>query len=161
MQGKILTLAFWLLLMGSLTLFFNGFIAQRDNPNHALQLREADGEVVLQRNRAGHYIAPGAINGYPVTFLLDTGATHVSVPGGIARQAGLEAGARSRVTTANGTIDVFQTRLHSVQLGGILLADVRANINPHMHDEVVLLGMSFMKHLEIVQRDGTLTLRVP
>jgi aspartyl protease family protein len=161
-SGKVITILFWLLLMASLTLFFNGFIQDRDNPNHALlELETASGEVVLQRNRAGHYLAPGLINGQPVNFLLDTGATHVSVPAGIAEDLGLRKGRRSEVSTANGVISVYQTELDTVQLGGIQLQQVRASINPYMPDEVVLLGMSFMKHLDMTQRDGVLTLRVP
>lgn len=161
-SGKVITILFWLLFMGSLTLFFNGFIQERDNPNHALlELDTMSGEVVLQRNRAGHYLAPGLINGQPVNFLLDTGATHVSVPAGIAEELGLEKGRRSQVSTANGVISVYQTELSTVQLGGIQLQQVRASINPYMPDEVVLLGMSFMKHLDMTQRDGVLTLRVP
>lgn len=161
-SGKVITILFWLLFMGSLTLFFNGFIQDRDNPNHALlELETMSGEVVLQRNRAGHYLAPGLINGQPVNFLLDTGATHVSVPAGIAEELGLEKGRRSQVSTANGVISVYQTELKTVQLGGIQLQQVRASINPYMPDEVVLLGMSFMKHLDMTQRDGVLTLRVP
>ena len=58
-------------------------------------------------------------------------------------------------------ITVYQTQLDSVQLGGITLKNIAANINPHMPDKIVLLGMSFMKHIEMIQRDGTLTLRVP
>lgn len=161
-SGKWLTVLFWLFLMGSLTLFFNGFIQQRDNPNHALlEFASLSGEVVLERNRAGHYLAPGLINGQPVNFLLDTGATHVSVPAGIAEELGLTKGRRSQVSTANGVISVYQTELSTVQLGGIQLQQVRASINPYMPDEVVLLGMSFMKHLDMTQRDGVLTLKLP
>jgi aspartyl protease family protein len=161
-SGKWLTAVFWLFLMGSLTLFFNGYIQQRDNPNHALlELQTASGEVLLERNRAGHYLAPGLINGQPVNFLLDTGATHVSVPAGIAEELGLTKGRRSQVSTANGVISVYQTELSTVQLGGIQLQQIRASINPYMSDEVVLLGMSFMKHLDVTQRDGVLTLKLP
>lgn len=161
--GNIMTIIFWLLLMASLTLFFNGFIDSRDNPNRHLANMEigADSEVVLERNRAGHYVAPGKINGHQVTFLLDTGATNISVPAGIAEAAGLKQGRPAMVGTANGVITVYQTQLDTVQLGGITLSDISANINPHMPDEIVLLGMSFMKHLEMTQRDGSLTLRLP
>lgn len=161
--SKGMTIIFWLLLMASLTLFFNGFIDKRDNPNRHLAAIDinASNEVVLQRNRAGHYVAPGKINGHEVTFLLDTGATNISVPAGIAEAADLAQGRPAMVGTANGVITVYQTQLDTVQLGGIVLNDISANINPHMSDEIVLLGMSFMKHIEMIQREGTLTLRIP
>ncbi len=161
--SNAMTIIFWLLLMASLTLFFNGFIDSRDHPNRHLVAVDMDGEreVILERNRAGHYVAPGKINGHEVIFLLDTGATNISVPAGIAEDADLQQGRPAMVGTANGVITVYQTQLDTVQLGGITLQDIAANINPHMPDDIVLLGMSFMKHLEMTQREGTLTLRLP
>lgn len=63
--------------------------------------------------------------------------------------------------TANGVVTVYRTRLDSVTLGGIRMEHVEAAINPGMQDDMVLLGMSFMQHLELVQRGEQLTLRVP
>lgn len=152
----------WVALLFLLTLFFNDYVADKRNPNRNLNLiNHEGGEVVLQRNRSGHYVAPGRINGEPVTFLLDTGATQVSVPEVLADRLGLEKGRRLQTMTANGVISVHATRLDSVQLGGIELRDVSASINPYMPGDTVLLGMSFMQHLDMVQREGTLSLSVP
>lgn len=162
-SSKLFTIIFWLLLMGSMTLFFNGFIEQQQNPNRHLAGMNAGlgTDVVLLRNQAGHYVAPGFINGHEVTFLLDTGATNISVPAGIARAAGLKQGRQAMVNTANGVVPVYATQLDTVQLGAITLQQIQAHINPHMSGDIVLLGMSFMKHLDMTQRDGTLTLRLP
>jgi len=116
-------------------------------------------ELTLQRNRFGHYVASGNINDTPVVFLLDTGASDVSVPENLARQIGLKRGRPMMYQTANGTITVFATRLDKVDLGGIVLRQVRASINPNMQGNEVLLGMSFLKHLEFSQRGNTLVLR--
>ena len=77
----------------------------------------------------------------------------------MAEKIGLQRGYRSEVSTANGNIDVYQSQLDKVQLGGIKLHNIRGHINPHMDGETVLLGMSFMQHLEIIQKGDTLTLR--
>ena len=121
----------------------------------------ADGsaELVLERNQHGHYLAEGSINGQPAHFLLDTGASDVSLPEGVAGRLGLRRGAPLRSRTANGTITVYATRLSEVRLGPLVLRDVKASINPHMEDEDVLLGMSFLRHLEFEQKQGALTLR--
>jgi aspartyl protease family protein len=58
-------------------------------------------------------------------------------------------------------VQVYQTVLDSVQLGGIEMRNVQASINPYMPDDTVLLGMSFMKQLDMIQQQGTLTLKVP
>ena len=117
-------------------------------------------EVVLQRNRQGHYLADGLINGRVTTFLVDTGATDVALPQDLANRLNLPRLGRALSRTANGTVEVQRTRLDSVQLGALRLHDVRATILPGMAgDTPVLLGMSFLKHLELVQKDGYLTLR--
>lgn len=115
----------------------------------------------MQQNRQGHYVASGLINDQPVKFLLDTGATNLSIPASVAERLNLERGNRSRVHTANGSIEVFNTQLNYVQLGHIRIANVSAHINPYMQGDTVLLGMSFLKHLNLQQQDKTLSIRIP
>ena len=55
----------------------------------------------------------------------------------------------------------WRTRLDSVDLGGLVARRVQASVLPNMPGEQVLLGMSYLKRFELIQRDGTLTLRPP
>ena len=154
--------AAWVILLGLLTLLFSDWLETQQNPNREVQGRVLEGgvrEVVLQRNRSGHYVAIGRINGQPVRFLLDTGATTVSVPAGLAGTLSLRRGPPQLAQTANGVVTTYATRLENVELGELSVDNVRASINPGMHGNDVLLGMSFLKQLEFTQRGDTLTLR--
>lgn len=161
-MGKGMIILAWLLLLGLLTLFFSNLLDKQHNPNSDLQSHiGATGtkEVQLLRNRAGHYVASGEINGSKVIFFLDTGATTISIPGEVAKRLNLQAGYAMSVQTANGTVQVYSTRLKQVRLGSIELFDVDANINPHMQGEEILLGMNVLKKLELIQKGNTLTIR--
>jgi aspartyl protease family protein len=160
--GMKMTIAMWVVIMGLLVMFFQSWQEKQHNPHQDLSLNtDADGvrELTLQRNRYGHYVATGSINDVPVVFLLDTGASDVSVPAELAQQIGLQRGRVMVYQTANGSIQVYATRLARVDLGGIVLGKVRASINPNMQGNKVLLGMSFLKHLEFTQRGDTLVIR--
>ncbi len=152
----------WVLLLGMMTSFFQRKLDDRSNPNRTVNsTRGEDGrtEVVLQRNRMGHYVANGTINGVGVTFLLDTGATGVAISPELAQRAGAPRGKAIVTRTANGNAQGFLTQLKSVQLGAIEQNNVPAQIAPGLATAEVLLGMSFLKHLEMVQQGDTLTLR--
>jgi len=114
--------------------------------------------VVLEQDRNGHYEAQGAINGQPVTFLVDTGATDVSMPESTARALGLEFGPRVTVMTAAGPAEAWVTRLGEVTVGGIRRENVRATITGGNFDGI-LLGMSFLRHYSLQQQDGRLVIR--
>lgn len=159
--GGTMTLLAWVLLAVVLTLLFGDFLDEQANPNSRVASR-ADGamiEVVLDRNRGGHYVASAVLNGVPIEAMIDTGATDVSVPAAVAARAGLRTGPVIEVNTANGTIPVHATVIDTIQLGDLVLRDVRANINPAMSEDIVLLGMSFLKRVDFSQQQGQLILR--
>lgn len=160
-MGKGMWALMWILVLAMLTMVFNNLLDEQRNPNTDPQTSEngSTAEVVLKRNRYGHYVATGAINNQPVEFLLDTGASDVSVPLDLARRLGLKKGPEVRFETANGSVDGYMTKLDQVQLGDIKLHQVRASINPGMSGDSVLLGMSFLRHLEFTQRGDSMTLR--
>jgi aspartyl protease family protein len=160
--GKGMVIAAWVLLLVMLTLLFNNLLERQRNPNRVVQsvvLGDQSPAVILKRNRYGHYVASGLINGKPVEFMLDTGASDVSIPESLARKLGLRRGRPVQYRTANGTITAHQTTLDTVQLGDIVIGPVSASINPGSRDHSVLLGMSFLKHLDFNQQGDTLTLK--
>lgn len=160
-SGMTMLAIAWALVMAGLYWFFGDWEARQANPNTARVLNQQQGELTLKRNRAGHYVADGEINGRRVTFLLDTGATWVALPGALARELGLKRGAAVTLQTASGTSVGYQTRLESVRLGPIAMRDVGALVADGMDADTVLLGMNFLRRLEFTQRGGELVLRMP
>lgn len=152
-----MTILAWLSFFLLAVLFFNDQLLDKDDPNRNLSLSQSE-ELVLIRNRSGHYVAPGLINGVKVQFLVDSGATWVAIPEAIARKAGLRKGAESWVSTANGRVKTYQTVVDELSFAGLTRYQVRALINPADQQEVVLLGMNFLKHYEWRQSGDTLIL---
>lgn len=118
--------------------------------------------LTLMADVRGHYLVPGSINGASMQFLVDTGATYISLGAADAKRARIDhmKGTPGITQTANGQVRVWRVKLNSVKLGSITLSDVDATV--HERDmPVVLLGMSFLNRMEI-KRDGqsmTLTQR--
>ena len=145
-------------LLGGLYLLFS----MLENDTSTVSSVDSNGSVmvVLEQDRNGHYQAQGQINGQPVIFLVDTGATDVALPESTARALGLEFGPRIKVMTAAGPASAWVTRLDEVTVGGIRRQNVRATITDGEFNGV-LLGMSFLKHYSLQQQDGTLVIREP
>ena len=160
--GKWMIFAAWLLGFAMLLWYFNNFMEQERNPNQSVYSRIDESgktEVILKRNRYGHYVTNGRINNSAVRFMLDTGASDVAIPSNIADQLGLIRGPEKRYLTANGMVTANTTVLDTVSIGPIQVSNVAASINPGLQGKEVLLGMSVLKRLEFSQRGDTLILR--
>ncbi|MCV2884921.1 TIGR02281 family clan AA aspartic protease [Aestuariibacter sp. AA17] len=160
-MGKGMIILAWLSAMGLLVLFFNDYFEKQMNPNQQPDsvTKGQVTEVSLKQNRQGHYVTTGTLNGHKVVFLLDTGATTVSIPAHLQAKLGLAAGYKSRASTANGFVTVASTSADSITIGDIALYNVSANLNPGMQGDEILLGMSALKQLEFTQRGEWLILR--
>lgn len=144
-----------------LTLVFSNILDRQNNPNQSVATVQGGDfqEIVLQRNRMGHYVFDGEINHHKVTFLVDTGATTTAIPVRMQQALGLQAGLASSVTTANGVTRAYQTRLEQLGIGDIELFGVNASIIQGMDGDEVLLGMNVLKNFELVQRGEQLIIR--
>lgn len=116
--------------------------------------------VTLTPDRRGHFITTGTINGASMKFLVDTGATMVSMGLEDARRAGVNylEGTRGHSQTANGVTPVYKVKLSNVKLGDITLNDVDGVVHEQTSLPVVLLGMSFLGQLEMRREGKSLTL---
>jgi len=115
--------------------------------------------ATLTADARGHFETIGTIDGATVRFLVDTGATTISMGSDQARRIGIDylKGQTGYASTANGTIKVYKVRLNSVRVGDIALTNVDASV----HDTsmpFVLLGMSFLNRVEMTRKGDSLTL---
>ncbi|WP_418315839.1 retropepsin-like aspartic protease family protein [Piscinibacter sakaiensis] len=115
--------------------------------------------IVLNMGSGGHFIGLGSINGRPVRFLVDTGASVVSLSQGEAERIGLayRDAPRGLVRTANGTVPAHSVRLASVRIGDVQINDVDAVVMPAQMDHV-LLGNSFLGRFQMRRDNDTMTL---
>lgn len=115
---------------------------------------------MMTADAQGHFFTTGTINGTSVRFLVDTGATMISLGATDARRIGLDfnRGQKALTNTANGQAVVSKMQLDTVQIGNITLHNIDALIH-QSEMPMALLGMSFLNRMEM-QRDGsTMTLK--
>ena len=108
----------------------------------------------------GMYSTTGFINGHPVSFLVDTGATWIAMNVHQARSLGINfryIGKRGAVSTANGVVPIYQIVLDKVKVGEIELTNVAAGVLEGDSPSQVLLGNSFLNRVEM-QRQGQVML---
>ncbi|VVQ31768.1 hypothetical protein PS943_02513 [Pseudomonas fluorescens] len=159
--GRVFMVLAWCAALFLATRFFGQWEVRQQNPNTVVSSEQGEGfiEVKLASNTQGHFVASGQINGQPVDFMLDTGATDVSIPAEMAERLKLEKGFGVTLSTANGRTQGYRTRIDRLQLGDIVLRNVRGLVVPGLDGKQVLLGMSALNELEFTQRGGTMLLR--
>lgn len=116
--------------------------------------------VTLVADGQGHFHTNGMINGAPVRFVVDTGASVVAIGPAIAARAGvnLRNGRPVMMMTANGPAQSVHVKLGKLSIGEIELREVDAAVMPH-EIPVALLGMSVLNRMDMKREGETMTLR--
>lgn len=118
-------------------------------------------EIAIRRNEANQFITSASINGVRGKVLVDTGANTVAMSSEHARKIGLDykKGRPGRVGTASGTVNAYSMNLQTVIVGGIQVNTVMAFVIEGSYPETILLGMTYLNHVNMRERDGILYLQ--
>lgn len=156
MKGHLFWIAVWV------GLVFAGYLVSERMmapPPVARTLNDGRQEIVIPVSRDGHYYLDGAVNGVPLRFMIDTGASYVSLGAEFARSAGLPEGIPGYFSTANGTVEGRVVRDQTVKADVFELSGLTVAVMP-AHSGDGLLGQNFLRHFEVSQADGMLRLRM-
>ena len=118
-------------------------------------------QVSIPRGEGGHFRVTGSINGQTVSFMVDTGATSVSMSSVQARRLGIDytlSGTPVRAATASSAVDGYQVTLARVKVGDIELSNVQALVLEGRFPLEVLLGMSWLSRVRMDEQDNLLLL---
>ena len=116
-------------------------------------------QIVLTAVGGGHFVTDGTINGKTVRFVVDTGATYVSMGADQARDLGIDflKGDRGTMSTANGLTTAYKVKLNSVRIGDVQLYNVDGIVSQQPMP-YVLLGNSFLTRFQMKRENDTMTL---
>src|SRR4051812_44596501 len=138
--GHVTALAIWIAISGGAYLYFDA----RQKPTIVTARADlSGGQVVIPRSRDGHYYIRGAIHGQPVDFMVDTGASIVSVSRAVARKANLPAGIGSNFSTAGGTVTGEVVAAQRVEAGGIVGEGIR--VGGGVHGGLGMVGQKLLR----------------
>ncbi len=144
---------FWLAIMGALYLGFK----QYEKPKTVIS---ANGDLVIKRAPDGHFYVAGQVNGKPVKFLVDTGASLVGVSDKFAQKAGLTGGEPTVFRTANGELAGRIIANVPISVGPIAVSGIRVGIGLEGHEvSDALLGQNFLSKFDVLLRQDQMILR--
>ena len=136
--------AFWLVVMAGLYLVMD----RVRQPRAAVQA--ADGTLVIPRGSDGHFHVAGSVNGQPVRFLVDTGASLVVVTDALAQRAGLDGGQVAQFQTANGVRRGRVVKAQAVAVQSFAVTGLTVGVGySGSNTEDALLGQNFLQHFEV------------
>ncbi|GAA4643387.1 hypothetical protein GCM10023115_13470 [Pontixanthobacter gangjinensis] len=108
------------------------------------------GETRIPLASDGHFWLQAEVNGEPVRFMIDTGATLTAVSADVADRVGLEprrGGIPVRLNTANGSISAEIATVDEIRFGSVAARGLDAVIAPNMGDTSVI-GMNLLSRLK-------------
>lgn len=117
----------------------------------------SDGRVTLRRNDSNHFATVARVNGRPTVFMVDTGASQVVIPYSEALRLGFneeDLSFTARVSTANGTAFVAPVTIRALEVGNIVVNDVRAAVSSPGDLDQGLLGLTFLDRLSGYRFEG-------
>lgn len=141
----------WLVLMGMVYVYFESY-------SRPAASQVGYGELRIPRAPDGHFYVEGHVNGTPVRFLVDTGASSVSLSQVLARRIGLDGGIAAEFSTAGGTASGEFFSNVSIRIGNLRVDGLRVAVLPALGAEA-LLGQNFLRHVDILILDDALLLR--
>ena len=117
--------------------------------------------VRIPADQYGMYFIKGTINGQATNFLVDTGATNVTISGNKAKSLGIDyrKGLEGEAHTANAIVPAWRVQLDAVEIGGILARNVTATVLSGDKPAEVLLGNSFLGRMDLQQAGSVLTIK--
>jgi aspartyl protease family protein len=116
-----------------------------------------NGDYVVQVSPDGHYYLSGEVNGFPVRFMVDSGAATSSLPMRLALDAGIRVGISRRVNTADGPINIGETSGNVITIGGRSIANTHIMVIDKL--ETALLGAEILNMLDLSYSKGVMTIK--
>jgi len=152
--GLIPMLIFWCVVMGVLYLLMTHYL----KPKQAQVL--ANGDLVIKRSQDGHFYTLGTVNGQEAKFMVDTGASLVSVSEAFAQKAHIGGGVPTTFRSANGEHPGRVVDGIGIAIGPVSVSNVQVGVGLRMgEDDEALLGQSFLSKFDITMGKNQMVLR--